>query len=169
MNVRNLPLLTALPALALLFGLTLISSPTVYAVDEAAPAREDRDFDKMTPSGTIEFELTSVKVIAGGSWGDGTLDYKGQKHSFKVRGISGGGLGIQSMKVSGNVYSLARLEDFAGNYVGGTAGVTAGKKGLGGSVTYENPRNVVLRVKAIDRKGAQLNLSLEGLQISMGK
>ena len=164
MNIRNFPLLTALPALALLFGLALITSPALYAAESS---REHRDFDKMTPSGTIEFELTSVKLIAGGSWGNGTLYFKDRKYSFRILGMSGGGLGIQTMKVSGNVYSLEHLEDFGGNYVGGTAGATAGKKGVGGSVTYENPRDVVLRVKVTNRKGAQLNLSLEGLQISM--
>lgn len=164
MNIRNFPLLTALPALALLFCLTLNTSPAAYA---AETSREHRDFDKMAPSGTIAFEITSVKVIAGGSWGNGTLDYMGKKHSFKVRGISGGGLGIQSVKASGNVYSLDRFEDFAGNYVGGTAGATAGTKGVSRTVTYENPRDVVLRLNVTDRKGAQLNLSLEGLQISL--
>jgi len=40
-------------------------------------------------------------------------------------------------------------------------------KGAGGKFIYENPRSVVLQLQTTDRKGLQLSLALEGMEIEI--
>ena len=126
--------------------------------------QEFRDFSKMEPSGTVEFDATSIKLIAGVQWGSGTLSYQGKDYPLKVKALSAGGIGIKSVKASGNVYDLKRLENFAGKYSGGTAGATAGTKG-GGKLSFENGKRVVLNLTVTDSAGLQLSVGLAGVEI----
>ena len=128
-------------------------------------AEEYRDFSKMEPSATVEFDITSVKLIAGASWGSGTLHYQGKDYPLNVKALTAGGVGYKEVKGSGNVYDLKNLEDFPGTFSGGTAGATAGTKGIG-AVTLENPRRVVLQLTVTDSKGLQLSVGLGGVEIS---
>lgn len=123
-----------------------------------------RDISQMEKSGTLTFDITSVKLIAGASWGEGVLSYQGKDYPIKVKSASAGGIGYRSMKGVGDVYNLNRLEDFAGIYAGGTAGATVANKG-GGVSTIENGNEVIIQAKVTDSKGAQLALSAGGLQI----
>lgn len=125
-----------------------------------------RDFSKMTPSGTLEFDVTSVKLIAGASWGEGTLSYQDKTHKLKITAISAGGIGYRTIKGTGEVYDLKQLSDVEGVYRGGAAGATVGTAG-GGVSTIENGKGVVIRAKVTDSKGAQLSLSLGGMEISL--
>jgi len=130
--------------------------------------QEFRDFSKMEPSGTVELDVTSVKLIAGAQWGSGTLRYQGKDYPLKVKALSVGGIGIKSVKGSGNVYDLKRLEDFAGKYGGGVVGATVGTKGAG-KLTLENGKRVVLQLSVTDSAGAQLSVGLEGVEIEFDK
>lgn len=123
-----------------------------------------RDFSKMPISGKMTFEITSVKVIAGGSWGEGILSYQGQDYPLKVKAATAGGIGYRSIKGVGDVYNLNRLEDFAGIYGGGTVGATVVEAG-GGVATLENNKRVVIQAKVTDSKGVQLSLAAGGIQI----
>jgi len=130
--------------------------------------QEFRDFAKMEPSGAVEFDVTSIKLIAGAQWGSGTLHYQGKEYPLKVKALSAGGIGIKKVKGSGNVYDLKRLADFAGKYGGGTAGATAGKKGVG-KITFENGNRVVLQLTVTDSAGLQLSVGLGGVEIEFDK
>ena len=155
--------LNKLAALATILGLALIASITAYA-DSHEGDNKSTDDSKMTPSATMEFDITSVKLIAGASWGSGTLHYEGKDYPLKVKSGSVGGIGYRSMKGTGKVYELKKLEDFPGIYGGGTAGATAGNKG-GGVSTIENGKGVVIEAKVTDSSGAQLALSVGGIEI----
>lgn len=150
--------------LAAAFALLMTGSAYASSHEE----QEFRDFSKMEPSGTVEFDITSVKLIAGAQWGSGTLRYQGKAYPLKVKALSAGGVGIKTAKGSGNVYDLKRLEDFAGKYGGGTVGATVGTKGAG-KLTFENGKRVVLQFTVTDSAGAQLSLGLEGVEIELDK
>ena len=139
---------------------------SVYATSHEE--QEFRDFSKMEPSGTVEFDVTSIKLIAGAQWGSGTLRYQGKDYPLKVKALSVGGVGYKEVKGSGNVYDLNRLEDFAGKYGGGTVGATAGTAGAG-VVTLENGKRVVLQLSVTDSKGLQLSVGLEGVEVEFDK
>jgi len=159
--------LSKLRGLAVILGLALVASMAAIA-DQKAADEEYRDFSKMTPSATMDFDVTSVKLIAGASWGTGNLHYEGKVYPLKVKAGSAGGIGYRSMKGTGKVYELKKLEDFPGIYGGGTAGATIGNKG-GGDSTIENGKGVVIMATATDSSGAQLALSLGGIQIEFDK
>ena len=146
--------------------LVLLVSMTAYA-DQAAD-KEYRDFSKESPSATIDFDITSVKFIAGASWGTGNLHYQDKVYPLKVRSGSAGGIGYRSFKGTGKVYELKQLEDVTGIYAGGTAGATAGKKG-GGVSTLENGKGVVIQATVTDSTGAQLALSVAGIEIQFAE
>lgn len=151
-----------LSGLVVVLLLALISTMAAYA-DQAAD-NDYTDYSKMTPSATLGFDVTSVKLIAGVSWGSGTLHYEGKSYPLKVKAGSAGGIGYSSMKGTGKVYELKKLEDFPGVYGGGTAGVTVGDMG-GGDSTIENGKGVVIMATATDSSGAQLALSVGGIEI----
>jgi hypothetical protein len=116
----------------------------------------------------MDFDVTSVKLIAGASWGTGTLNYQGKSYPLKVKSGSAGGVGYRTVKGAGKVYELKKLEDFPGIYTGGTAGATIGNKG-GGASTIENGKGVVIQATATDSSGAQLALSVGGIEIEFDK
>jgi len=159
--------LNKLAALATILGLALIASVTAHA-DSHEGDNKFTDYSKMAPSATMNFDITSVKLIAGASWGTGTLHYQGKSYPLKVKSGSAGGIGYRSMKGSGKVFELNKLEDFAGIYGGGTVGATAGNKG-GGTSTIENGKGVVIQATATDSSGAQLALSVGGIEIEFDK
>ncbi len=153
--------------LAVFLGLASIAAFAAHA-DSHTGDEKFTDYSKMTPSATMEFDVTSVKLIAGASWGTGTLHYQGKSHPLKVKSGSVGGIGYRSMKGTGNVYGLNKLEDFPGIYGGGTAGATVGTKG-GGASTIENGKGVVIKATATDSSGAQLALSAGGIEIAFAE
>jgi hypothetical protein len=159
--------LNKLGALAAILGLTLLASVTAHA-DSHEKDNKFTDYSKMTPSATMDFDITSVKLIAGASWGTGNLHYQGKVYPLKVKSGSAGGIGYRSVKGTGKVYKLNKLEDFAGIYGGGTAGATVGNKG-GGVSTIENGKGVVIEATATDSSGAQLALSVGGIEIQFDK
>ena len=158
--------LKKLSGLAAILGLALFASVTAYA--DQAKDNEYVDYSKMTPSATMDFDVTSVKLIAGASWGTGTLNYEGKSYPLKVKSGSAGGVGYRTVKGTGKVYELKKLEDFPGIYTGGTAGATIGNKG-GGASTIENSKGVVIQATATDSSGAQLALSVGGIEIEFDK
>ena len=150
----------------LAIALVMFLTGATYATSHQE--QEFRDFSTMEPSGTVEFDITSVKLIAGAQWGSGTLRYQGKAHPLKVKALTAGGVGIKTVKGSGNVYDLKRLEDFAGKYTGAGVGATVGTKGAG-KLTFENGKRVVLQLTVTDSAGAQLSVGLGGVEIEFDK
>jgi hypothetical protein len=118
--------------------------------------------DKLT--GTIDIKSKTIAIGIGVSWGDGVLNYKGKSYKFKVDGLSVIDLSIASVSFAGEVYNLAELGDFSGNYSGGSAGIAV----AGGvqTATLTNQKGVKIKLKA-KSQGIQLKLAPEGLKIQL--
>ena len=74
-----------------------------------------------------------------------------------------GGLG--ETRMSGEIYGLTKLEDFAGSYTKSTAGISA-IVGSGG-VWLENDKGVNMHLKA-ESTGVGINLSVGTVKIKLG-
>jgi hypothetical protein len=143
-------------ARVLLLGVLMLTGTAAFAEERYI------DFDKETPSATVEFNAKSIKLLAGATWGSGVLHYQGKDYAIKVVALTLGGVGYQEIDGKGDVYFLNKLEDFAGKYGGVAAGATAGKgKGV---ATLENPKKVVLKLSS-ESKGVALAASLGGVEI----
>lgn len=136
----------------LLLTFLLISSSIVAAED-------------LVPSGSIVIEETQVKLLLGGSEGTGTLSMDGKSYTFTVSGMSLGGIGVQKIKLAGEVYNLSNGADLAGDYVSFQAGATAGTASKE-AVWMKNSNDVKLKLTTTDAKGLALSISIEGFTIS---
>ena len=121
--------------------------------------------DENMPSGNVVIDETQIMWVVGGDIGGGTLHYKGSEYKFKTAGLKLGGFGVTKVKLTGDVYALNEVADFAGVYGVAEAGLVAAKAGKGDFV-MKNSKGVVLHLKAAD-KGLALDLGVEGLNISM--
>ena len=135
----------------------------VYAEDEP-PEQPYIDFDKETPSGSVEFEAKQIAFIVGGGWGSGVFHFQGQDYPFKISGLKAGGFGYSALDVVGSVYFLDKLEDFSGTYGQSAIGATAAKGRI--VATVENSKGVILRLKA-KTTGLALNLGVGGISIKL--
>jgi hypothetical protein len=151
-----------LPLLMLLSSLWIMAS-SAFALE---PQEESKhiDFSKETPSATVEITSKSIRLLAGGKWGSGTLHYQGKSYPFKVKGLSVGGIGYTSTVGVGEVYFLNKLEDFNGKYGAATIGATAVKGSGAGSV--ENNKGVIINLKA-KSTGLALSLGASGISIQL--
>lgn len=116
------------------------------------------------PSGTVSIETKAVAVGVGFSWGQGVLTYQGKEYPFKVKGLSVIDVGISSVSAQGEVYSLNKIEDFAGTFSAAEAGIAIG--GGAGAQVMKNQNGVVLKLTS-RKVGVQLKLAPEGLKIEL--
>lgn len=116
------------------------------------------------PSATVDFEEESLRLIIGGERGSGTLHFQGSDYTFKLNGITAGGVGYSDVNAQGDVYGLNEAGDFAGTYVEGTAGMTV-QQGSGG-IWMSNDKGVTLHLKT-STEGLQLSLGAGGVIIEM--
>ena len=89
--------------LSLIAPLALLASSMTFAAD--------------TPSGSIVIDEFQVMLLIGGSQGGGTVLLDGHSHSFKVKGMKLGGVGVHKIHLVGEVYDLKNIGDLAGDYV----------------------------------------------------
>jgi hypothetical protein len=116
------------------------------------------------PSGSVKITSKAVALGIGVSWGDGTLTYQGQTHTFSVDGLSVADLGIASVTSSGEVFNLKRLSDFSGNYTAGEAGIAIA---AGPSDTVmKNQNGVVIRLHGT-QQGGRLTLAAAGVKLQL--
>lgn len=118
-----------------------------------------------TPSGGIVIDETQIMWIVGGDIGGGTLQFQGEAHKFKTDGLKLGGFGVNRVKLTGDVYDLENVEDFAGVYAVAEAGITL-VQGSQGDFVMKNDKGVILHLKA-DAAGLALDLGVEGMKITM--
>lgn len=119
-----------------------------------------------TPDATIDLSGGSVAVGVGVDWAKGTLHFKGQDVPVKVRGISLVRVGASKMSATGEVYNLKELSEFSGNYSAVAAGAALAG---GGSVSaMENEHGVVMHLRS-STVGADLDLGVKGLEVSLDK
>ena len=76
---------------------------------------------EMKPDATIKLSEGQVGVGIGWSWGKGVLTFKGVDHSFKIKGLSVGDVGVTKADSVGTVYHLKKLSDFNGTYTSAAA------------------------------------------------
>jgi hypothetical protein len=116
------------------------------------------------PDATVTLSGGSVAAGIGFVWGRGDLVFAGQKHRFKLSGLSIVDVGAASITASGVVYNLKHLSDFDGNYTAATAGLTVAG---GGSVAIlRNEHGVVIRMLSTTA-GLRFNLSANGITIHL--
>jgi len=116
------------------------------------------------PDATFDFSGGSIAAGIGYSWGSGVLHFRGMDYPFTVNGLSIVNVGASSVKASGSVYHLTKVEDFPGNYTAVSAGVTVAG---GGSVTaMQNQNGVVMHVAATNQ-GLQFTLAPSGVAVAL--
>jgi hypothetical protein len=131
----------------------VLAMPAVACADDA-------------PDGTIELSGGSVAAGVGYTWGKGTLHYGGRSIPVTFKGLSLAAVGGESIRASGDVYHLAKLEDFAGNYTAASAGVTVA--GGGSVAAMENQNGVVIKLRSAGQ-GLQFNLAVEGVAFTVAR
>ena len=118
------------------------------------------------PDATIDLTAGSVAAGVGIDWGKGTLHYNGQDIPVKVKGLSLVRVGASKLSASGEVYNLADVSDFPGNYTAVAAG--AALAGGGNVSAMRNDHGVVMHLRSTT-VGVDLDLGVKGLEISLDK
>jgi hypothetical protein len=116
----------------------------------------------MSPVGSVS--LTEV-IAAGGAAGTGTLTFQGRAYSFKLAGGVTGGGGAAESQVSGDVYNLYNLSDFAGIYTQSAGGIgldTSSRSNL----WLRNTAGVVMHLTGT-QEGMVLSLGREEILVEM--
>jgi envelope integrity protein A len=119
-----------------------------------------------TPDATIKLSGGSVAVGIGYSWGGGTLTYKGKTYPVEVKGLSVGDVGASQVEASGNVYHLAKLADFDGNYTAAAAGVTVA--GGASATAMKNQNGVVINLVSTTQ-GLKFTFAAAGVDLKIKK
>jgi hypothetical protein len=133
--------------------LTLVAFTTLIQAEDAKPV------------GTVEIDETQVMAIIGGTMGGGTLTFDGATHKFKAGGMSlGASVGVQDIKLHGNVYHMTDIKDFPGVYFVAEAGVTVVAGGSG--LWLENDKGVTMHLVS-NNEGLAIDIQAEGLKITM--
>jgi hypothetical protein len=142
--------------------LTKLAAVAAFAVSSVAAVYAA---DK-TPDATFDLHGGAVNVGVGYTWGSGTLHYQGRDYPFSMSGANVLAIGGQEINVSGNVYHLKAIDDFAGNYSGVAAGAALVEGGNTG--VMENHRGVVIRFTS-ETSGVNLELAGNTLEVKMGQ
>src|SRR5258708_12473174 len=90
----------------------------LLAPSTLAPAQD------AAPDATVDVTGGSVAAGVGYTWGRGTLHYQGKDYPFTLKGLSVPAVGAERIQASGEVFHLASLADFGGNYTPVSAGPT---------------------------------------------
>jgi hypothetical protein len=115
------------------------------------------------PVGSVSIDMTSLSAGVGASWGSGVLRFNGQRHLFKIDGLSIGSVGLSTINAVGNVYNMSSISQLAGNYAAVGAGIA-----LAGGVAglkMQNQSGVIINLYAV-QQGVQLNIGPQGFTIS---
>jgi hypothetical protein len=150
MRNATLPLLAS----ALLAGAAFADTPQT-AQSSASEAQ---------PDATFNLKGGSLAVGVGYVWGSGDLTYQGEKHAFRISGLSIVDVGAAHLNASGGVYNLTKLEDFNGTYRAAATSLTV--VGGGSAAVLRNEHGVVIKVISTT-KGLRFSLSAEGIAVKL--
>jgi hypothetical protein len=111
----------------------------------------------------VTIETMSVGAGLGFTWGDGVLDYRGERYPFKVSGFSLGEVGVAKTAARGLVFNLKNAEEFPGLFMAALAGGT-----LGGGASYgaTHNQNDVSMVWTAANQGLNFTLAHAGVKIT---
>jgi hypothetical protein len=113
----------------------------------------------------VALEIVKGGFIVGAAGGSGTLTCGNKSYPLDVGGIKAGLLiGISKANLRGPVRNLRRVQDIAGTYAGGGAGITVG--GGVNAVVIVNQNGVEL-VLSGTQVGLEGNLDLSGTVIRL--
>jgi hypothetical protein len=116
------------------------------------------------PDATVSFSGTTIAVGVTATWGEGVLHFRGRDYPFKAQGIGVAGIGESSFKATGEVFHLAKVEDFDGSYVAASAAATLAEGGL--VATMQNEHGVIMRMKSIS-SGVAIKAAVEGITFNL--
>jgi hypothetical protein len=145
-------------------GVTISLAAAAFLALSAGASWAQSDKPAEIPDATIEYSGGSVALGVGYSWGHGILHFKGADYRFTANGLSLANVGASSVKATGTVYHLAKIEDFPGNYTGIGAGATIA--GGGAVAAMRNQNGVVIHVASTTR-GLQFTLAASGVAITL--
>jgi hypothetical protein len=144
---------------SLVTGVLVLGGALSRADDAQPPVPADAH-----PDGSLTLSGGAVAAGIGYVWGHGDLSYGGESHQFKISGLSIVDVGAANLAASGHVYNLKKLEDFSGDYIEVSAGLTVAG---GGSVAYlRNEHGVVIKLVATT-VGLRFNLSGDGVKVTL--
>jgi hypothetical protein len=141
--------------------LAIIAGPMATGIGVPTVAAQQQ---QVTSDGTVDFTGASAAVGVGYTWGSGTLHYKGKDYPFSASGLTLADIGGGTNVVTGEVYKLSNVNDFAGTYSVAQSG--AALVGGGGIGYLENSKGVIVKVTS-NSKGARLNLGVGGVEVAM--
>lgn len=140
-----------------LIGIAAIAALGVcVAMARAADARK--------PDATLRLSGGAVAAGAGITWGRGTLSYKGKEYPVHVRGLTVGDVGVSRIEAAGNVYNLAKLADFDGNYT--TAAFGAALAGGASAAVMKNQNGVTVELLSTTQ-GVRFELARAGVEMKI--
>jgi hypothetical protein len=131
----------------------------VVLVLAAAPAWAAED-----TTGKVSIETMSVAAGIGFTWGDGILEYRGQRYPFTVTGFSIGDVGVSKVFAKGEVYNPKSVEDFTGMFMAAVASATLG--GGAGAAAMQNQNDVKL-VWTARNQGLSFSLAQAGVNVKL--
>ncbi len=118
----------------------------------------------LKPSGTV----TMTEIFAGGAGvGNGVLTYKDKSYPFKLIGTVIGPGAVSKLVVSGDVYKLDDLSQFAGAYAQGNGQVGLQTSGAG-DLWLQNKAGVIMHLTGTET-GVALSLGRDEIIIEMSK
>jgi membrane-bound inhibitor of C-type lysozyme len=115
-------------------------------------------------TGKVTIETMSAGAGLGVTWGDGVLEYRGEKYPFTVRGFDVGDVGVAKAIANGIVFNLKSVEDFSGMFAAVAASGTFGG-GAGSGAMYSN--NKVSMVWTGTNQGLNLSLAHSGINVQL--
>jgi membrane-bound inhibitor of C-type lysozyme len=115
-------------------------------------------------TGKVTIETMSAGAGLGVTWGDGVLEYRGEKYPFTVRGFDIGDVGVAKVIANGMVFNLKNVEDFSGMFAAAVAGATFGAGAASGAM-YNN--NSVTMVWTGTNQGLNFTLAHSGVNVQL--
>ena len=128
----------------------------------SAPTQQD--IADLQPSGTVT--LTEVYVASAGV-GKGVLTFRGKKYPFKLAATVFGPGSVAKRTVSGKVYKLDDISQFAGLWVEGTGPVGL-ETGSTSELWLENKAGVIMHLVG-QSEGVTLSLGKDEVLIELTK
>src|SRR5882672_11283250 len=114
-------------------------------------------------TGKVTIETISAGVGLGVTWGDGVLEYHGEKYPFTVTSFDVGDIGVAKVIAKGIVFNLKSVEDFSGIFAAVAASGTFGG-GAGSGAMYNNK---VSMVWTGTNQGLNVTLAHSGVNVEL--
>jgi len=143
---------------------TLMAAFLLISGGAFADETQDVSTENRAPDGSLSLTGTGLAAGVGWVWGEGSLQFGGKAHSFKISGLSIVDAGVANISATGEVYNLKQLSDFGGKYTAASAGIAIGE-GAGASY-LKNEHGVVIKLLE-SSEGLRVKLAAQGVTIRL--